>query len=143
MACSVCATDATTIAAFRLGRRPAPTSPPSQADMTRVSLRSASCRTSAGPCRSSCAFGPSSRTGTSTLGPNPDSLRLCARDESVPGTTTTDGDNELVMPELMATSAPATTTQTSSATTGWRIDDAARRSMGSPPRNATRRACAS
>ena len=99
---SVAATDATIIAASDCGRSDLPVAPVSHADSVRVSVRWLSARTSAGPCLSSCLAGPSSRMGTSTLGPNSASARCWACEDSVPGTVVIDGEREFEIPEAMS-----------------------------------------
>ena len=118
-------TETTIIAAVGVARRPALALPASQAERTRVCGRRASAATSRGPCRFSCALGPSSRMGISWVGPNVALASFCARADWVPGTTVTDGDRVCETPSPIRLRTMASASHPVSATAGRRIENLA------------------
>ena len=108
--------------AVALGRRPWEAMPASHALNARVCGRLTRSRTRRGPWVSSAAAGPRNRIGTSWVGPNWALASDCARELSVPGTTTIVGDSECETPRPIAPSAIATTRLAASIALGLRID---------------------
>src|ERR1019366_5893925 len=120
-------TDTTIIAAVAEGRSPCEAAPASQAESTRVCGRLTRSRTSRGPWLFSSAAGPRSRIGTSWVGPKWAFASCWAREDSVPGTTTIDGESECATPSPMTLSTTATAPHASRAAFGRLIESRARR----------------